>query len=179
MKSLTKWMSTPTPTVLPQSPDYYNARVAVAVLSGGMSSRLFTEVREKRGLCYTVFASYNALKEMAGIWCYAGATPDKAQQTYDVIIAELKKLADGISDEEMARAKIGLQSALIMQSESTSARARAAATDYYTLGKVRRLDEIKQQIEKITAKSVLDFLKKNPFDKFCSVTIGPAEIKTV
>jgi predicted Zn-dependent peptidase len=167
-----------TPTVTPKNPDYYNARVAVAVLSGGMSSRLFTEVREKRGLCYAVFASYHSLKEMAGIGCYAGTTPDKAQETYDVIIAEFRKLADGIGNEELARAKIGLESSLIMQSESTIARAQAAAMDYYMLGKVRSLEEIKQQIEKTTVKTVLDFLKNNPFEKFCSVTIGPAEIKT-
>lgn len=167
-----------TPTVTPQNADYYNARAAVAILSGGMSSRLFTEVREKRGLCYAVFAGYHPLKEMAGIWCYAGATPDKAQETYDVIITELKKLADGISDDELKRAKIGLESSLIMQSESTIAQAQAAVTDFYMLGKVRSLDEIKQQIEKTTVKSVLDFLRKNPFNKFCSVTIGPAEIKT-
>jgi predicted Zn-dependent peptidase len=166
-----------TPTVTPQNPGYYNARVAVAVLSGGMSSRLFTEVREKRGLCYAVFASYHSLKEMAGISCYAGTTPDKAQQTYDVIMTEFEKLAEGISDEELKRAKIGLQSSLIMQSESTSARAGAAAADYYMLGKVRSLEEIKQQIEKTTVKSVLDFLKSNPFDKFCFVTIGPTKIK--
>jgi predicted Zn-dependent peptidase len=168
-----------TPAVTPQNIDYYNARVAVAVLSGGMSSRLFTEVREKRGLCYAVGASYHSFKEMAGIGCYAGTTPDKAQQTYDVIIAEFKRLAEGISDDELKRAKIGLESSLIMQSESTISRAQAAAMDFYMLGKVRTLDEIKQQIEKITVKSVLDFLKKNPFDKFCSVTIGPSEIKTV
>lgn len=168
-----------TNSVTPHSKDYYNARVAVAVLSGGMSSRLFTEVREKRGLCYAVGASYHSLKEAAGIGCYAGTTPDKAQETYDVIITEFRKLADGISEQELYRAKIGLQSALIMQSESTMARAGAAATDYYMLGKVRSLEEIKQNIEKTTVKSILDFIKNNPFDKFCSVTIGPTEIKPV
>jgi predicted Zn-dependent peptidase len=116
---------------------------------------------------------------MAGIGCYAGTTPDKAQQTYNVIMTEFKRLAEGISDEELKRTKIGLQSSLIMQSESTMARAGAAAADYYMLGKVRSLEEIKQQIEKITVESVLDFLKKNPFDKFCSLTIGPIEIKPV
>jgi predicted Zn-dependent peptidase len=94
-------------------------------------------------------------------------------------MTEFKKLADGISDQELARAKIGLQSSLIMQSESTMARAGAAAADYYILGKVRTLDEIKQQIEKTTVESVLHFLKKNPFDKFCSVTIGPEKIKPI
>jgi predicted Zn-dependent peptidase len=167
------------PTVTPENTDYYNARVAVAVLSGGMSSRLFTEVREKRGLCYAIWASYNSLKEMAGIKCYAGTTPDKAQETYNVIITEFKRLTEGIGEDELKRAKIGLQSSLIMQSESTIARSQAAAMDYYILGKVRSLDEMKHQIEKTTVKSVLDFLRKNPFDKFCSVTIGPTEIKTV
>jgi predicted Zn-dependent peptidase len=166
-----------TPTVTPQSADYYNARVAVAILSDGTSSRIFTEVREKRGLCYAVGASYHSLKEMAGIGCYAGTTPDKAQQTYDVIITEFKKLADGLSEDELKRAKIGLKSSLIMQSESTIARAQAAAMDYYMLGKVRSLDEIKQQIEKISIQSVLKYLKNNTFEKFCSITIGPAKIK--
>lgn len=165
------------PTVKPASEDYYKARVAIAVLSDGMSSRLFTEVREKRGLCYAVFASYHSRKEMGGIRCYAGTTPEKAQQTYDVIIEQLKNLQKGISEQEMARAKIGLQSSLVMQSESSSARCQAAAMDYYILGKVRTLDEVKQQIEKLTVNSVLDFLNKNPFEKFSAVTIGPAGIK--
>jgi len=78
--------------------DYYNARVAVSVLSGGMSARLFTEVREKRGLCYAIGARYHALKDAAGIMCYAGTTPDKAQQTLDVITGEFNRLAEGISD---------------------------------------------------------------------------------
>lgn len=168
-----------TNSITPDNKDYYDARVAVAILSGGMSSRLFTEVREKRGLCYAVGASYSSLREMAGIGCYAGTTPDKAQQTYDVIITEFKKLAQGISEEELQRAKTGLQSALVMQSESTMARAGAAATDYYMLGRVKSLDEIKQNIEKISVKSVLDYLKNNPFEKFCSVTLGPTEIKSV
>ena len=66
-----------TETVKPTDEDYYNARVAVSVLSGGMSARLFTEVREKRGLCYAIGATYHGLKEAAGIMCYAGTTPDK------------------------------------------------------------------------------------------------------
>jgi predicted Zn-dependent peptidase len=168
-----------TDSITPSHEDYYDARLAVAILSGGMSSRLFTEVREKRGLCYAVGASYHSLKEMAGIGCYAGTTPDKAQQTYDVIISEFKKLSEGIAEEELNRAKIGLQSLLVMQSESTIARAGAAATDYYMLERVKSLDEIKNKIEKTTVDSVLDYLKKNPFEKFCAVTIGPTEIKTL
>ena len=164
-----------TPTVRPSDKDYYNARVAVAVLSGGMSARLFTEVREKRGLCYAVGAQYHSLKEMAGIACYAGTTPDKAQQTIDVIVTEFNRLAEGISEEEIQRAKVGLKSSLIMQSESSSSRAGSIAGDYYMLGRVRTLDEIKAEIDRTSVDSVLDFLRRNRFKEFTVVTIGPRE----
>jgi predicted Zn-dependent peptidase len=166
-----------TPTVKPGDKDYYNARIAVAVLSGGMGARLFTEVREKRGLCYAVGAQYHSLKEMASLACYAGTTPDKAQETFDVIIGEFNRLADGISEEEMQRAKVGLKSSLIMQSESSSSRAGSIAGDYYILGMVRTLDEIKREIDKTSVDSVLDFLRRNKFTEFTVVTIGPREIK--
>ena len=152
-----------TPTVLVKDKNYYNARVAVSVLSGGMSARLFTEVREKRGLCYAVGAQYHAMKEAAGIACYTGTTPEKAQEAYDVIVAEFNRLAEGISEEEIHRAKVGLKSSLIMQSESSSSRAGSIAGDYYMLGKVRSLDEIKKAIDKTSVDSVLTFLRENPF----------------
>jgi predicted Zn-dependent peptidase len=165
-----------TETVKPPDEDYYNARVAVSVLSGGMSARLFTEVREKRGLCYAIKASYHSLKEAAGIMCYAGTTPEKAQETLDVTIAEFNQLGDGISEEEIERAKVGLKSALVLQSESSSSRAAGIGGDYYMLGRVRSLDEIKNKIEQTTVDSVLEFLRRNRFKNFTVVTIGPKEI---
>ncbi|MCD4830308.1 MAG: insulinase family protein [Anaerohalosphaeraceae bacterium] len=165
------------PTVGPEHESYYDVRVAVAILSGGMSARLFTEVREKRGLCYAIGAGYKCIKEMAGVSCYAGTTPEKAQETYDVIIAEFGRLVAGISEEELARAKAGLKSALVMQSESSSARSINAGNDYHILGRVRSLDEIKEQIENVTIESVMKFLRENPFEKFTVVTIGSKEIK--
>ena len=165
-----------TETVPPAHDDYYDARVAISVLSGGMSARLFTEVREKRGLCYAIGARYHGLKEAAGIACYAGTTPDKAQETLDCIVGEFTRLGDGISQEEIARAKVGLKSALILQSESSSSRAGSIGGDYYILGRVRSLDEIKDNIERTTADSVLDFLSRNKFKDFTVVTIGPEPV---
>ena len=166
-----------TPTVTLADENYYNARVAVSILSGGMSSRLFTEVREKRGLCYAVGAQYHNLKSIAGIACYAGSAPDKAQQTLDVIIAEFRRLAEGISIDEIDRAKAGLKSSLIMSSESSSARSDGIANDYFLLGRVRPLDEIKNRINAVTAESALAFLRKNAFEHFTIITIGQKELK--
>jgi len=166
-----------TKTVPVTSKDYYNVRAAVSVLSGGMSSRLFTEVREKRGLCYAIGAKYNSLKDYAGISCYAGTRPDTAQETADVIRAEFNKLADDITDDEIQRAKVGLKASLIMESESSSARAGGIGSDYYLLGRVRTLEEIKNKIEEISTKSVTKFLKENPFEDYTTVTIGPNAIE--
>jgi len=163
-------------TVKPTDQDYYNARVAVSVLAGGASARLFTEVREKRGLCYAVGARYHCLKEAAGIMCYAGTTPEKSQEALEVIIAEFNRLSEAISEEEIQRAKVGLKSSLILQSESSSSRAGAIASDYYMLGRVRGLDEIKDKIEQTTVDSVLTFLRNNKFKDFTVVTIGPKEV---
>ncbi len=76
-------------------PDYYAAMGAVHVLSGGMSSRLFTEVREKRALCYSVWASYQTFKDRASVIAYAGTTNERAQETLEVLLGELRRLPDG------------------------------------------------------------------------------------
>jgi len=165
-----------TNAVKPTDEDYYNARVAVSVLSGGMSARLFTEVREKRGLCYAIGARYHCLKAAAGITCYAGTTPDKAQETLDVIVGEFNRLGEGISAEEIGRAKVGLKSSLILQSESSSSRAGAIGSDYYMLGRVRSLDEIKDRIEAASVDSVVGYLQNKGLDEFTVVTIGPRQV---
>ena len=166
-----------TETVKPTDKDYYNARIAVSVLSGGMSARLFTEVREKRGLCYAIGARYRGLKDTAGIACYAGTTPEKAQETLDCVIGEFNRLSEGISEEEIKRAKVGLKSSLILQSESSSSRAGGIGSDYYILGRVRSLDEIKDKIEQTSVDSVLGFLRETKFKDFTVVTIGPNEVE--
>jgi predicted Zn-dependent peptidase len=165
-----------TKTVKVTDDDYYNARVAISVLSGGMSARLFTEVREKRGLCYAIGARYHGLKEAAGIMCYAGTTPEKVQETLDVIVTEFGRLGEGISEEEIERAKVGLKSTLILLSESSSSRAGGIGGDYYMLGRVRSLDEIKDKIERTTVDSVIGFLRNNRLEDFTVVTIGPREV---
>ncbi len=167
-----------TETVTPEHSDYYLARAAISILSGGMSSRLFTEVREKRGLCYAVGARYHGLKQTAGITCYAGTTPDKAQETYDVICHEFSHLHEGLSNEELERAKIGLKASLVMQSESSSSRVGAIASDYYMLGRMRTLDEIKDAIDAVTQADLEAFLVKQNMSDFTVVTIGPSSIET-
>ncbi len=157
---------------------YYAARTAQTVLSGGMGSRLFTEVREKRGLVYHVSCRYNTLKDHAGMFTYAGTRPEVAQQTFDVTVGELRRLAEGIEPEELARAKTQLKSSLVMQGESTSARAQALATDWHHLGRLRSLDEISEATDAVTADEVIAYLKDCPAERFTVLVLGPQEIDT-
>jgi predicted Zn-dependent peptidase len=157
--------------------DYYAAQGAVNVLSGGMSARLFTEVREKRGLCYAVWASYQTFKDRASVVCYAGTTNERAQETLDVTLQELKRLQDGIELEEVDRVKAGLKSSLIMQEESTSARAGTLASDWYYLGRVRSIDEIQSAIDSLTPQGITEHLRRHPPRDFTIVTLGPKPLR--
>jgi predicted Zn-dependent peptidase len=165
------------PSVPVSDPEFWAAQGAVNVLSGGMSSRLFTEVREKRGLCYAVSASYATFKDRGSIFCYAGTTNERAQQTLDVTVGELRRLQEGIEAEEVTRLQAGLKSSLIMQQESTSRRAAALASDWYFLGRVRSFDEIQTAIDSLTPRSIVEHVHRYPAKDMTIVTLGPMELK--
>ena len=156
---------------------YYTVRLALEVLSGGMSGRLFTEVREKRGLCYSVWAGYSSLKGQGSIFGYAGTSNDRAQATLDCMLTELDRFSQGVTKEELDRAKTGLKASTIMQGESTSARAGAIAHDYFMRGRIRTLDEIKNAIDSVSLADVNDYLKANKPGPYTIVTVGPKELK--
>jgi predicted Zn-dependent peptidase len=154
-------------------PDYIQASGAVGVLSGGMSARLFTEVREKRGLCYSVYASYHTLRDRACVMCYAGTTAERAQETLDVTLGEIKRLAKGVEPHELDRLKARVKSGLIMQQESSSARAASITREWYHLGRVRSMDEIGRLVDSLSCESLGKYLAANPPSDFTIVTLGP------
>lgn len=165
------------PTVPYRHPDYYQARGAVGVLSDGMSSRLFSEIREKRGLCYTVYASLHSLLDQACVVSYAGTSADRAQETLDVLLQELLKLRDGIDKDELDRLKVQVRSSLVMQQESSRSRAGAIAGDWYHLKTTRTLGEIQQKIDELSVDSINAFLEEHSPRLFDVVTLGPEALK--
>lgn len=156
--------------------DYYQALAAVSVLSGGMGSRLFTEVREKRALCYAVAASHKVIGLVGAIQGYLGSSPQQAQEGLDVMLAEFRKLADGISEDELDRAKVGLRSSLIMMGESSGARALRCAGDMYYLGRVRSLDEIEKAVCGLSVEEVVGHVQAHRPESFSVTTLGPTAL---
>jgi predicted Zn-dependent peptidase len=165
------------PTIPYKHPDYFQAWAAVGVLSSGSSSRLFTEVRERRGLCYTVYASLHTQRDRASVLCYAGTTAERAQETLDVTISELRRLGSGIEQSELDRLKARIKSSLIMQQESTSARSGALGRDWYHLGRARSLDEVGRLADALSAETINAFLEKNPPGELLVVTLGSEPLK--
>lgn len=154
-------------------------KVVVNVLSGGMSGRLFTEVREKRGLCYSVSAAYRGDRDFGGVTAYVGTTPERAQESLDVLLAELERIntPEGrVTPEELRRALIGMKSRLIFSGESTAARAGALAGDQHRYGRGRSLEEIAAQIDSVSLDEVNSYLVFRRLGRLTVQTLGPAPL---
>jgi len=144
--------------------------MAAQVLSGGMGSRLFTEVREKRGLCYAVHARSHTVPGQAYMAATAGTTTERSSETLEVMAQQLLALPGTVTDEEVDRGRVRLLSSLIMGDESTASRAARMAIDMHLLGRVRDLGEIRAGIEAVTATSLNEHLEAHPPQDFTVLT---------
>jgi predicted Zn-dependent peptidase len=160
-------------------PDSILEKVVISVLSGGMSGRLFTEVREKRGLCYAVSAGYSSGKEFGTITGYVGTTPERAQLSLEVLLGELRQIstpAGAVTASELGRALVGMKSRIVFSGESTAGRAGALGYDFHRLGRARSLDEIEREVEAVTLDRVNQYLLKRALGPLTIQTLGPAAL---
>lgn len=158
-------------------PDYFQLRGAMGVLSDGMSSRLFTEVREKRGLAYTVYASCHSLRDRGGVFAYVGTSAERAQDSLNVLIEEVKRLYEGVEADELKRLKSRIKRALILQQESSPSRSGSIAYDWYYLGRIRPLQELRELIDGLNAPSMNAWLAAHRPKAFTTVTLGPQPLE--
>jgi predicted Zn-dependent peptidase len=156
-------------------PDYYAAMVISEVLGGNMASRLFVEVREKRGLVYGVSASMGGNKHLGAMRIYAGTTPEQGRECLEVIVNELRKLEqDGITTDELERAKVQLKSENVMRSEGSGARMGAIARSWWYERKIRTVQDVKEGIDSVTQEQVLNVLRRfSPLHPLTVAAIGP------
>ena len=122
--------------------DFYAAQVLASLFGGGMSSRLFQEVREKRGLVYSIYSFHSAYSDDGQFGIYAGTGPDKLSELIPVVCDEILKLGESLSEEELARAKAQLRSTSLMARESMMTRADQNAKNLLLNGKVYTPDDI-------------------------------------
>jgi predicted Zn-dependent peptidase len=156
-------------------PDYYAAVLAAEILGGGMTSRLFAEVREKRGLVYAVSASFSPNAALGAMLIYAGTTPEKAQQTLSVILTELHRLEqDGVTEDELRRAKVQVKSEVVMRGESSAARMAAIARSWWYERRLIPIQETKARIDAVTTEQIQGLLHRFPLTRTIVIgAIGP------
>jgi predicted Zn-dependent peptidase len=145
-----------------ESPNYIDqsihaAQIYANALGGGMSSRLFQEIREKRGLCYTIFAQAGAYSDTGMMTVYAGTSANQLAELSMVTLDEMKRAAEDMNDQEVARARAQMKAGLLMGLESPSNRAERLARMVQIWGRVPELDEVVQKIDAVSTQDVKDF----------------------
>ncbi len=136
------------------APDYYALQIFANVLGGGSSSRLFQEVREKRGLCYSVYAYHSPYSDTGMFTIYAGTDPRDSAELMNVVAAQLQEASEKTTEIEVARAKSMMKVGLLMALESSGARADQLARQLLFFGRVVPVDEIVRRIDAVTVENV-------------------------
>ncbi|MCK6484141.1 MAG: insulinase family protein [Phycisphaerae bacterium] len=165
------------PGVPVQSDEFAVERVLLAILSEGMSSRLFVEVREKLGLVYWVGAWHEHPRSGGMIFVGASTTPQRCDETFGVLLREVDRLAEDITEDELRRAKRGLIARTETHGDITRAHAAELASDLFYFGRPRPMAAKIAQIEAVTADDVRGYLSRHPRDRLSVVTLGPRELK--
>lgn len=129
--------------------DFYAASVLSVLFGGGMSSRLFQEIREKRGLVYSVYSFLSSYADTGVFGIYAGTGEDEAGELLPVVCDEIGKMAAAVSAEELIRAKAQLKSSVLMSLESTSARAEQLARQMIVFGRPIPTAETVEKIDAV------------------------------
>jgi predicted Zn-dependent peptidase len=137
-----------------RDPRIYQLQVLSSALGGGMSSRLFQEVREKRGLCYSVFAFGTSYEDVGQLGVYAATSPEHTPELIDVTADVMLSMGRKVSDKEIARAKAQLKTSLVMNLESASSRADQIARQYLAFGEIPDVSTLVKRIEAVAAENV-------------------------
>lgn len=162
------------PGVASDSPDYYAESVYSMAMGGGMSSRLFQEIREKRGLVYSIYSFASSYRDGGLFGIYAGTGEGELAELIPVVCGELQAAVDGISQEEIDRAKAQLRAGAMMSRESTTARAETLAQNLMIFGRPLSLEEQLVKLAEVTPQDVRRIAHRTATSIPTVATLGPA-----
>ena len=155
--------------------DYHAALILAVILGGGMSSRLFQEARERRGLCYTIFAQYGAWSDSGLMTVYAGTGGDELAELVDLTADEIARVAETVAPAELARARAQTRAGLLMSLESASARAERIASLLSVLGRVPTVEETVARVDAVDAGALRRVAARMLSARPALVLYGPVE----
>ncbi len=136
------------------SDEYYTAQLLAGILGGGMSSRLFQEIREKRGLCYSIYAFHWSFADTGVFGVHAATSPSDVGELMPVLLDELERATHDITEQELARAKAQLRAGLLMTLENPASRAGQLARQLQLFGRIVPADELIARTNKISISDI-------------------------
>ncbi|MDE0406727.1 MAG: pitrilysin family protein, partial [Alphaproteobacteria bacterium] len=153
---------------------FYPAQVFSTLYGGGMSSRLFQEVREKRGLVYAIYSFASSAADTGLVGVYAGTAQESAEEVLAIVRGELEDLAgDGPDEDELARARAQLRASLLMARESTSSRCEQLAQQLLVHNRPIPPEELAERVEAVSAAEVMDIAARYAGAPPSLVVLGP------
>lgn len=154
------------------SEDYYKMAIFSSILGGGMSSRLFQEVREKRGLVYSVYSFTSSYKRNGLFGIYAATSKDKLTELATVATAELLKMRDDITEKEFNRTKTQFKASLLMSQENCASICEQIANQTIIFGSPRKREDILEKINAVTIEDIKKLADKIISSNVSVVTVG-------
>ncbi len=162
------------PSVGYGDPDYYPTILLSTLLGGGMSSRLFQEIREKRGLVYSIYSFASPFKDSGLFGIYAGTGESEVAELIPVMLTELGKVQTKITDPELSRARAQLKASLLMSQESTGSRCEQLARQIQTFGRVIPTEEVLAKINAVTEADIRRAAARHFRAAPTLATVGPS-----
>jgi predicted Zn-dependent peptidase len=160
-------------------PDYYTMAIFTSILGGGMSSRLFQEAREKRGLCYSIYAFSSSYKKNGIFGVYTATTADKLAELSDVVASEIVKMRDGISEKEFQITRAQFRASLLMSGENGSTSCEQMANQMKIFGRLVDNEEILAKINAIVPEDIAPLADRILSSRSSTVTVGKCQCSTV
>jgi predicted Zn-dependent peptidase len=157
--------------------EYPVERVLLGVLSGGMSARLFTEVREKQGLVYWVGAWHEHPRAAGMIHLGASTTPERCDQTFKTLLREVDRLSDDLTDEEVQRAIVGIVARTSTRGDITRAHCSELVSDLFHRGRPVPMEEKLAKVQAVDVAAIQEYLDRHPRDALSVLTLGPKELR--
>jgi len=154
-------------------PDYYAAAVLSTALGGGMSSRLFQEIREKRGLVYSIYSFAHSYRDGGLFGVYAGTGEDQVAELMPVVCDEVLRIGEDLEEEEVRRARAQLKAGLLMSLESTSSRCEQIAQHLLVFGELLDPREMVRRIEAVDRAAVMSAAKRIVAEMPTFAALGP------
>jgi predicted Zn-dependent peptidase len=162
------------PSVAATDPLHTPTQVLSTLLGGGMSSRLFQEIREKRGLVYSIYSFASPFQDGGLFAIYAGTGEDQAAELVPVTLEELRRVQTDVTQEELDRAKAQLRASLLMSLESTGSRCEQLARQLQVHGRIIPVEETKARIAAVTIEQVQQAAARAFRAKPTLTALGPA-----